>query len=124
MFQEHGLSDGVVSAEFLDNVPSLLSSKDNDELIKPFTEKEILDVIWEMEPDKAPGPDGFSFHFYRVCWDIIKSDLIRIVTTFQKKAKVGGCTNSTFLALILKEVNPYFLIGSILFHCVMPLTRS
>ena len=29
-----------------------------------------------------------------------------MVTAFQKKAKVGGCTNSTFLALIPKEVNP------------------
>ena len=77
--------------------------------MKPFIEKEILDVIWEMELDKAPGMDGFSFHFYRVCWNIIKSNLIHMVSAFQKKAKVGGCTNSTFLALIPKEVNPSYL---------------
>ena len=59
-----------------------------------------------MELDKAPGPDGFSFHFYKVCWPIIKSDLVRMVTAFQRKGKVGGCINSTFLALIPKEVNP------------------
>ena len=29
-----------------------------------------------------------------------------MVIAFQRKAKVGGCTNSTFLALIPKEVNP------------------
>ena len=29
-----------------------------------------------------------------------------MVTSFQNKAKVGGCTNSTFLALIPKEANP------------------
>ena len=29
-----------------------------------------------------------------------------MVSSFQKKAKVGGCTNSTFLAIIPKEVNP------------------
>ena len=29
-----------------------------------------------------------------------------MVISFQNKAKVGGCTNSTFLALIPKEVNP------------------
>ena len=29
-----------------------------------------------------------------------------MIKSFQNKAKVGGCTNSTFLALILKEVNP------------------
>ena len=56
-----------MSAEFLDNVPTLASAEDNVYLMRPFSEKEILDVIWEIEPDKAPGPDGFSFHFYTVC---------------------------------------------------------
>ena len=73
--------------------------------MKPFNGQEILDVIWAMEPDKSPRPDGFSFHFYRVCWNIIKPDLSRMVLGFQKKAKLGGCTNSTFLSRILKEVN-------------------
>ena len=59
-----------------------------------------------MEPNKAPGPDGFSIHFYRVCWNYIKFDLLRMISTFLSKAKVGRNTNSTFLALIPKEVNP------------------
>ena len=74
--------------------------------MKPFMEEEIIDVIWSMEPDKAPGPDGFSFHFYRVCWSVIRKYILRMIKDFQLKAKVGGCTNSTFLALIPKEVNP------------------
>ena len=74
--------------------------------MRPFSKKEILDVIWAMESDKDPELDGFSFQFYRVYWNIIKPDLIRMVSAFQKKAKVGGCTNSTFLALIPKEANP------------------
>ena len=59
-----------------------------------------------MEPDKSPGPNGFSFHFYRVYWSVIRKDLLHMIKTFQLKAKVGGCTNSTFLALIPKEANP------------------
>ena len=59
-----------------------------------------------MESDKAPGSNGLSFHFYRFCWTIIKKDLLRMIKSFQLKAKVGGCTNSTFLALIPREVNP------------------
>ena len=58
-----------------------------------------------MEPDKAPGPDGFSIHFYRIYWLVIKYDLLRMISSFLRKAKVGRCTNSTFLALIPKEVN-------------------
>ena len=48
----------------------------------------------------------FSFHFYRVCWIVIRKYLLMMVKAFQLKSKVGGCTNSTFLALIPKEVNP------------------
>ena len=59
-----------------------------------------------MEPNRAPGSDGFSIHFYRQCWDTIKVDFLRMAKSFQQKAKVGGSTNSTFLVLIPKEVNP------------------
>ena len=57
-----------------------------------------------MAPDKAPGPDGFSIHFYKVCWTVIRKDLLRMIKAFQSKAKVDGSTNSTFLALNPKEV--------------------
>ena len=65
-----------------------------------------MDAIWSMESDKATRPDGFSIHFYKVCWPIIKSNLLRMVSAFQTKAKMGGCTNSTFLSLIPKHFNP------------------
>ena len=61
--------------EFLSNIPSLVSVEDNDSLMSPVTEEEITSIVWSMEPDKAPGPDGFSVHFYRICWEIIKYDL-------------------------------------------------
>ena len=77
-----------------------------------------------MESDKDPGPDGFSIHFNRACWKIIKTNLIRMVTAFQNKGKVGGCTNSTFLVLIPKEVNPETFDRLDLFHFVMPPTKS
>ena len=56
-----------VSSDFLLNVPSLVSIEDNCDLMKPFSEQEIVEVIWAMESDKAPRPDGFSIHFYKFC---------------------------------------------------------
>ena len=84
LFQEDGLSDGDMSSEFRENVPSIVNSEDNDDLMKPFTEQEILHVVWDMELDKSPGPDGFSFHFYRFCWNIIKPYLIPMVLGLKK----------------------------------------
>jgi hypothetical protein len=56
--------------------------------------------------DKAPGPDGFSIHFFKLFWETIKYDLKRMLNYTLRKKKVGGATNSTFLALIPKESNP------------------
>ena len=32
----------------------MVNAEDNGELMKPFSEAEIIDVIWSMAPDKAP----------------------------------------------------------------------
>jgi hypothetical protein len=94
------------SADFLSNIPHLLSPEDNVVLTREVTEEEIIKVIWSMGSDKAPGPDGFSIHFYKVCWNIIKRDLQKMIKGFMRKAKIGGGINSTYLALIPKESNP------------------
>jgi hypothetical protein len=106
LYKEEGSGSEEVISYFLSHIPSLVSRNDNSALMKPFSEEEINNVIWSMEPDKAPGPDRFTIHFYRACWDIIKTDLLRMIKSFHQRAKVGGSTNSTFLALIPKEVNP------------------
>ena len=56
-----------------------------------------------MKDDKAPDRDGFNATFIKIYWDIIQNDLFKMVTKSQKCDKVGGSTNSSFLALIPKE---------------------
>ena len=36
-----------------------VSLEENDILISPFTESEVRDAVFQMEHNKAPGPDGF-----------------------------------------------------------------
>jgi hypothetical protein len=49
---------------------------ENNFLMAPFTEEEIKKAVFEMEHNKAPGPDGFSVEFYQTFWDVIMDDLI------------------------------------------------
>ena len=51
----------------------------------------------------APGLDGYNATFIKLCWDIIKTDLFKMVSNSQRCSKIGGSTNSAFLALIPKE---------------------
>jgi hypothetical protein len=56
-----------------------------------------------MESDKAPGLDGFTACFIKVCWKIIKHNLHRMIQNSQSCRRIGRSTNITFLALIPKE---------------------
>ena len=67
------------TTDLLSKIPLRISPEENTALINPFTEEEITKVIWSMEPNKAPGPDRFTIHFYKTCWDIIKFDLQKII---------------------------------------------
>jgi hypothetical protein len=90
----------------LANIPEIVSEPENNQLVQEISEEEIAKAIWSLDPDKAPGPDGFPIRFYRSYWDIIKRDLKKMLNYTLHKQKVGGATNSTFLALIPKESNP------------------
>jgi hypothetical protein len=57
---------------------SQVTQEENDLLIVPFTEVEIKKAIFEIEHNKAPGPDGFLIEFYQKFWDVIKEDLMAI----------------------------------------------
>ena len=106
LYREGTQSNEEETADFLSNIPSLISPEDNAILCRPTIEEEIINVIWSMDADKAPGPDGFTIHFYKTCWHIIKEDIQKMISGFMKKAKVGGGTNSAYLALIPKDSSP------------------
>jgi hypothetical protein len=45
---------------------------ENETLEAPFSEEEVREVVFGSYAEGAPGPDGFSFLFYQVFWDVIK----------------------------------------------------
>jgi hypothetical protein len=47
-----------------------------DDLVVPFTEEEVWNVIKEIPNDRAPRPDGFTGRFYKAAWAIIKEDVV------------------------------------------------
>jgi len=87
----------------LSEIPQMITANENSILNRPISLKEIKDVVFKMSPDKAPGPDGFTPRFFIHCWDIIKKDLSKMIRRSQACTKIGGSTNSAFLALIPKE---------------------
>ena len=91
--------------EMVRDIPALISPEESLQLESPISEEEVKKAIWSLHPDKSLGPNGFPVRFYRMCWHFIKKDLICLIS-WMSKGRMGGETNSTFLALIPKESNP------------------
>jgi hypothetical protein len=58
-----------------DDIPQV-STEENNLLTAEYSEDEVRKAIFQMEHNKAPGPDGFPAEFYQTFWDTIKGDLL------------------------------------------------
>lgn len=53
--------------DLIKHIPKLVSREDNCNLNRPVTEKQVSEVLKEMQNCKAPGPDGFNVDFLKAC---------------------------------------------------------
>ena len=42
------------------------------ELERDFSKEEVVNVLQDIEGDKAPGPDGFTMAFFQKCWSVVE----------------------------------------------------
>ncbi|RVW35353.1 Transposon TX1 uncharacterized 149 kDa protein [Vitis vinifera] len=89
------------SIEGLDWSP--ISEESAIRLDAPFTEEEISKAIFQMDRDKAPGPDGFTIAVFQDCWDVIKEDLVRVFAEFHRSEVINQSTNASFIVLLPKK---------------------
>ncbi|GJT28764.1 RNA-directed DNA polymerase, eukaryota, partial [Tanacetum coccineum] len=66
-FQDPGICHGKLNFSF----PNRLSSEQVAELEIPISKEEIRNAVWGCGENKSPGPDGFTFEFFRKYWHII-----------------------------------------------------
>ena len=55
---------------------------ERDWLERRFEREEILQVVKELEGDKAPSPDGFTMAFYHHCWGVVERDVLAVFEVF------------------------------------------
>ena len=67
----------------IDDIPQVTDTE-NEILISEFTEAVVREAIFQMEHNKAPGPDDFPAEFYQTFWDTTKGDLMAMFSEFHK----------------------------------------
>ena len=53
-----------------------VSVEENEVLVAPFSEEEVKVAVFDMEHNKASGPDDFPAEFYQFFWEVVKTDLV------------------------------------------------
>lgn len=66
---------------------------------------EVSEVLKETQNGKASRPDGFNVDFFKVCWNIIKNNIVRVVEDSRLNITILKALNTSFMALIKKYDN-------------------
>jgi mannosylglycoprotein endo-beta-mannosidase len=61
----------------IEDIPQV-SAEENAFLTAPYSEEEVKKAVFQMEHNKAPGPDGFPAELFQSFWEIIKGDLLEL----------------------------------------------
>ncbi|GJZ86136.1 RNA-directed DNA polymerase, eukaryota, reverse transcriptase zinc-binding domain protein [Tanacetum coccineum] len=100
--------------------PNTITLEQHIDLECDVTKEELKKAVWDCGIDKSPGPDGFTFGFYRRFWSTIENDVFEAVKYFFNSGAIPNGCNSSFIALIpkipdanlVKDFRPISLIGS------------
>ena len=75
-------------------------------LMQSITRDEIRDALFDMNPFKSPGKDGFHVGFYQKTWDIVGPSMCDLVFQFLNTGVLPDGLNETILTLIPKVLHP------------------
>ncbi|GKB41871.1 RNA-directed DNA polymerase, eukaryota [Tanacetum coccineum] len=101
--------------------PNRLSQDQAIYLERNVSRDEIRVAVWNCGDNKSPGPDGYTFEFFKKYWGFIGSDFCEAVDHFFAKGAFSKGCNSSFIALIPKvmdaklvnDFRPISLIGCV-----------
>nr|XP_016437813.1 PREDICTED: uncharacterized protein LOC107763827 [Nicotiana tabacum] len=92
--------------DIINCIPRCVTDTDNKSLTAIPDTKEIRDVVFNMDPDSAVGPDSYNGKFFQSCWDIIKEDITDFVQAVFNGRRLTKKFSHTYLVPIPKVDSP------------------
>ncbi|GKB34449.1 hypothetical protein Tco_0879391, partial [Tanacetum coccineum] len=83
-----------------------LSDEEAAKMVIDVTDKEIKEAMFDIGEKKAPGPDGFTFAFFKHSWKIIGKEVCQAIKEFFCSGKILGEINATLITLIPRIPQP------------------
>ncbi|XP_062074996.1 uncharacterized protein LOC133779006 [Humulus lupulus] len=103
--------------DVLDCITPSITDEKNMELLMPISKKEVKDALFQMNPDKSPGPDGMTPEFYQNFWSIVGSDAMQQVIANRLKLVLGHVISDTQSAFIPRRlISDNFMVSFEVMH--------
>lgn len=91
---------------FLDSLSGRVIEEMNRDLSKFFTREEVILALKQMNPSKAPGPDGMVALFFLNYWDILGPVVSEAMVNALNIGTIPFHLNLIFITLIPKKKRP------------------
>ena len=75
---------------------SCVEEEERLSLERAFSKVEFIQILKEMEGDKASGPDGFTMAFFHKCWSVVEKDVMAFFEHFHRHSVFEECLFSFF----------------------------
>nr|GEY29426.1 hypothetical protein [Tanacetum cinerariifolium] len=113
-----------VHVSMIQDIDNLFKVKLNKEeamsMVEDVSDAEIKKAMFQIDDNKAPGPDGFSSHFYKKAWNAIGEDVCKAIDL----QKAYDTINWSFLEKILKGFGIHDRMVHWVMTCVTTTTFS
>ncbi|KAL8119150.1 hypothetical protein AgCh_016602 [Apium graveolens] len=96
----------LTGVRLLKCIDTKITEEQNSELLMQVMEDDVRSALFQMDPDKAPGPDGMTPAFYQKHWAIVGHDVVELVRMFMQKWMMPEGLNDTNVVLIPKKKCP------------------
>jgi len=91
--------------ECLSAVQTRVTPAMNQLFLCPYSSEEVDVALSQMQPSKAPGPDGYGVCFYQKHWSIVGPQVRLAVLNFLNLGVFDSVINYTYIALVHKSAN-------------------
>ena len=105
LYSKDEMVDANIQArqECFSSKPKIVSEAQNNFLIQPFTDDDLLNALRDLSNGKVLGPDEIPPKFFKELWDDIKEDLVVYINTILAQGSLGSYVSLSNLSLIPKK---------------------
>ncbi|KAK4386156.1 hypothetical protein Sango_2486200 [Sesamum angolense] len=91
----------------------ILTEEEARALIRPVTIDDVKTTLFDIEENKAPGPDGFSSGFYKAAWPIVGEEFSKAIMDFFTTGRwIEECVTSAHLLVYVNSGVHGFFVGA------------